>query len=365
MQNFPAGNSPDAVVAADFNGDGKLDLAVADYGNPSTGDDGGVSILLGNGDATFQAGIQVSAGKNPIWLAVGDFNKDGKQDLVLTDLGDRPNGSGTVEILLGNGDGTFQTPLTLMAGSEPFPLTVADYNGDGKMDFAVTDFNSGVYVFLGNGDGTFQASTLFPAGESPVAVASLDLDGDGKMDLAVADQHDPSSMDNGGVSVLLGNGDGTFQSPAFYAVAVFPTSLTIGDVNTDGKSDMVITSFIAAFGLEGSDINVLLGNGDGTFAPHISKVIGRSESTSVFPLSVKIGEFNPGRKPYVAEVLGNRVAVMPGNGDGTFQGSLFFDADQMPFQLTVGDFNQDGLPDIVVANQGSNDVTLLLNVTRH
>jgi hypothetical protein len=361
--NYPAGSSPGAVAVADFNGDGHLDIAVADYGNPTTGDNGGVSILLGNGDGTFQAATLISAGKNPIWIAVGDFNGDGRKDLVVSDFADRQTGgSGSVSVLLGNGDGTFQTPIPLSAGTEPFPLAVGDFNGDGKLDFAVTDFNSGVYLFLGNGDGSFQAPALISAGTNPVAIRAADLNGDGKLDLAVADMHDPASIDNGGVSVLIGNGDGTFQTPVFYAVAIFPTSLAIGDMNGDGKPDLAISSF-AVFGLERSVLNVLLGNGNGTFGANMTTITGSSNFVSAFALSVVIADFASSGKQDIAEVLGPAISILPGNGDGTFQGQLFFNADQLPFQLAVGDFNGDGKPDIVVANSGSNDITILLNAS--
>jgi uncharacterized protein (DUF2141 family) len=359
LRNYPAGNSPNGVAMADFDGDGKLDIAVANYGNPSTGDNGGVSILLGNGDGTFQAATLISAGKNPISIAVGDFSNDGRKDLVVSDYGARSTGgNGSVSVLLGNGDGTFQTPITLSAGNEPFPLAVGDFNGDGRLDVAVSDFDSGVYLFLGNGDGSFRAPVLINAGTNPVAIAAADLNGDGKLDLAVADFHDPSNIDNGGVSVLLGNGDGTFQTPVFYAVEIYPTSLAIGDLNGDGKPDLAISSFVSVFGLERSTLNVLLGNGDGTFGADISTGNGRS-----FPLSVVIADFDSSGKQDAAEVYGSLVSVLLGNGDGTFQGHLFFSADQEPSQLAVGDFNGDGKPDIVVANLGSNDITILLNAT--
>jgi uncharacterized protein (DUF2141 family) len=362
--NYPAGNSPDGVAIADFNNDGELDIAVADYGNPSTGDNGGVSILLGNGDGTFQPAISANAGKNPIWIAAGDFNNDGKKDLVIADFGDRQTGgSGTVQILLGNGDGTFQSPSSLSVGNEPFSLSVGDFNGDGKLDFAVSDFSAGLYVFLGKGDGSFKAPSLINAGTNPVAVVVADLNGDGKLDVAVADLNDPSNVDNGGVSVLLGNGDGTFQTPAFYAVSIFPTSIAIGDINADGKPDLAISSFVSSFGLEGSALNVLLGNGDGTFGGNLVTRTGRTLSGSVFPLSVAIAKFNSTGKQDIAEVIGPYISVLPGNGDGTLQAGLSFSADQGPFQLSVGDFNRDGKPDIVVANRDSNDITILLNAT--
>jgi hypothetical protein len=186
-QNYPACNAPTAVAVGDFNGDGKLDVAVADYGNPSTGDNGGVSILLGNSDGTIQPARLINAGKNPVSIAVGYFNDDGKQDLLLANFGNRSSGGkGNLTLLLGNGDGTFQPPITLTAGPEPFDLALGDFNNNGKLDFSVTDYSAGVYVSLGDGDGTFQPPVLFDTGNSPVAIVAHDFNGDAKLDLAVA-----------------------------------------------------------------------------------------------------------------------------------------------------------------------------------
>jgi hypothetical protein len=362
--NYPAGNTPEGVAVADFNGDGHLDIAVVDYGNPAIGDNGGVSILLGNGDGTFQAATLISAGKNPIWIAVGDFNGDGRKDLVVSDFANRQTGgSGSVSVLLGHGDGTFQTPVTLSAGNLPFAVAVGDFNSDGKLDFMVSDVNRGVFLFLGNGDGSFQTPTIVGAGTNPAAIAVADLNGDGKLDLAVGNQQDPSGSFNGGVSVLLGNGDGTFKTPVFYAVADFPTSLAIGDLNGDGKPDLAISSFAAAFGLEGSALNVLLGNGDGTFKADMATGTGHSITGNGFALSVVIADFASSGKQDIAEIVGPPVNVLPGRGDGTFLGQLFFSAGGGPFQLAVGDFNGDGKPDIVVADTSGNGITILLNAS--
>ena len=359
-RSFPAGNTPNGVVVADFNGDGKLDVAVADYGNPSTGDNGGVIVLLGNGDGTFQPAISVNAGKNPISIAVGDFNNDGKEDLVIADFGDRSTGgSGSVEVLLGNGDGTFQAPIKLSAGTEPFPLAVGDFNGDGKLDFAVTDFNSGAYIFLGNGDGTFRPPNLISTGNNPSAIASHDLNGDGKLDLAVAGT--PFSGFNSTVNILLGNGDGTFQSPVPYGIVeALPTSIASGDLNGDKKPDLVITQVACSFGLCGGPTITLLGNGDGTFHQPFQVAWGTREIT---PLSVHIADFTGSGKADLVEANGGFLVVLPGNGDGTFAGPLFFGAGQNPYALATGDFNGDGKPDIVVASHGSNNITILLNAT--
>jgi hypothetical protein len=371
---YGAGSAPTDVALVDLDGDGNLDVAVTDYGNPSAADDGGISILLGNGDGTFRVATSVPAGKNPIHIAAADFDNDGKQDLVISLLGDRPqNGSGSVEILFGNGDGTFTRTASFSAGTAPFTVTVGDFNRDGKMDFAVTDVNTGVYVFLGNSDGSFQKSGPITAGKSPDAVAMGDVNGDGIMDLAVADLHDPASIDYGGISILLGKGDGTFENPEYYRAALFPTSLAVGDVNGDGKPDIVASSFEAAFGLEGSVLDVFLGNGDGTFAADKSVRTGSGKYQSVFPLSVAIADFDSDGRPDVAEVLGPGVAIMRGNGNGTFQvlslsgpdqrQTLLFQPDKAPYKLAVGDLNGDGKPDIVVANQGSNSISVMINAT--
>jgi len=386
-QNFPAGNSPVAVAIADFNGDGKLDLAVADNGDSTTADDGGVSIMLGNGDGTFQAARQFRAGRNPVAIAIGDFNGDGRLDLVVSAMGDGPTGGNReLSILLGNGDGTFQAPITRTAGRNTFTLAVGDFNGDGKLDVAASDVSDpsvnadgGVELFLGNGDGTLQPPTLIAAGKNPVALVVKDWNGDGKLDLAVANQHDPDPTHfNGGVSILLGNGDGTFQPPTFIRVAQFPTSLTTGDLNGDGKADLFVASFVSLLGLSGSVHNVLLGNGDGSFRPAASAVTARTRGSpgAIFPLSPAVADFDSDMKADVAEIFGHSVTVLRGNGDGTFQGQLIstlgeltfqgrliFSAGPNPIALAIGDFNGDGRPDVVVANLGSNFVSVLLNTS--
>src|SRR5207249_3382514 len=156
-RDFPAGTAPVSVAAGDFNGDGQLDLAVADNGAKA------VSVLLGNGDGTFQAARAFPVGDYPRSVVVGDFNGDGKLDLVLTN----PNVD-TLSVLLGNGDGTFQDPTTFAAGTSPYSVAVGDFNGDGKLDLAVADrghpeshIAGAVSVLLGNGDGTFQAPLTF------------------------------------------------------------------------------------------------------------------------------------------------------------------------------------------------------------
>src|SRR5216684_1815090 len=242
-RDFTAGYDPIFVAVGDFNGDGVPDLVVANEGSNN------VSVLLGNGQGAFQAAQNFAAGTNPQSVAVGDFNGDGKLDLAVAN-----EGSGDVSVLLGNGDGTFQTAVAIATGTNPQSVAVGDFNGDGNLDLAVAnggDFSSGagsnVTVLLGNGDGTFQTARAFAVDDIPQSVAVGDFNGDGKLDLAVA------NLRSGDVSVLLGNGDGTFQGAVNYAAAG-ASSIAVGDFNGDGKLDLAVAS---------GSVSVLLGNGDG------------------------------------------------------------------------------------------------------
>src|SRR5439155_1077953 len=193
---FTAGRSPFSVAVGDFNGDGRLDLVTA---NISSND---VSVLLGNGDGSFQPARNfATGGTQPVSVVVGDFNGDGVLDLAVVN-----SSSNTVSVLLGNGDGTFQAPLTVAAGTNPVSVAVGDFNGDGAVDLAVTnvglDFNNevgDVAVRLGNRNGTFQAAWNFGAGVGASSVAVSDFNGDGKPDLAVGNTASRT------VSVLINN----------------------------------------------------------------------------------------------------------------------------------------------------------------
>jgi hypothetical protein len=227
-RNFPAGKNPDSVAVADFDGDRHLDLVVANEGS------GTLSVFLGNGDGSFQPARNFSAGSVPVSVAVGDFDGDGHLDLAVVN----DTNAGTVSVLLGKGDGSFQTLRTFPAGYSPSSLVVGDFNGDDHLDLAVTDSYAGntstgsVSVLLGNGDGSFQAARNVPV-RKPWSLAVGDFDGDGHLDLVVTHGYD--------VSVLLGNGDGNFQtarnSPAENGF------VAIGDFNRDGHLDLAGLSF--------------------------------------------------------------------------------------------------------------------------
>src|SRR2546425_7619330 len=249
--SYPVGTAPRAVAFGDFNGDGKVDLAVANSGNPAGGDDGNVSILMGNGDGTFQPTNNIPAGKNPFSVAVADFNGDKRPDVVVAN-----NSNNTVSVLLGNGDGTFQGPVGYTTGSGPVFVAVGDLNGDHHLDLVVPNPASlSVSVFLGNGDGTFQPHVDYPIGVGGAnGVVIADLDSDRKMDLIVSRPL--------GISILLGNGDGTFQTAMFFGAGLLTSDPVAADLNQDGKLDVVVTAH--GFFNNPGRVFLLPGNGDGT-----------------------------------------------------------------------------------------------------
>src|SRR5215207_5950326 len=194
------GFNPYAVAVGDFNGDGKLAVAVAN----AVGDS--VTIALGNGDGTFVSSIEYNTGDTPEGVAVGDFNKDGKLDVAVGNFFGGPGNAGTISVLFGNGDGTAQAAVNYSAGT-PQGLSAADLNSDGNLDLVTASTNTDkATVLLGNANGTFNAAVGYAVGTHPVGVAVADYNNDGKLDLVTA------NLDGAGLSILLGNGDGTFQA---------------------------------------------------------------------------------------------------------------------------------------------------------
>lgn len=281
------------IVVADFNGDGKLDMAVLNA-NSSV-----VTILLGNGDGTFTiAGSSPASGSGPNQLAVGDFNRDGIPDLAVTDTS-----TNSVNILLGNGDGTFTvTTSPPTVGSSPYEIAVGDFNGDGKLDLAVTDtYDDTISIVLGNGDGTFAAATTLHSGSNGSPIVAADFTGDGKLDLAVGVAGTGGASDS--ATILSGNGDGTFTTPqaGTAASANSISAIHVGDFNADGIVDLVLTdSNVGTF-------TVFLGSGTGSFTANTVSLPG----SPTFGLTSAVGDINgDGRTDLLVGVYGGGSALV-------------------------------------------------------
>ena len=401
----------DSVALADLNGDGKLDAVVANWcqsaGQFSCEGYGEVAVLIGNGDGTFQSPVRYSTGAyfaNSV--AVGDVNGDGTPDLVVANycLSIQPScgGDGAISVLLGNGDGTFQTAATYNSGgSYAYSVAVADVNGDGILDLAVSNTgpvganNGSVGVLLGNGDGTFRTAASYSSGgDIAASVAIGDVNGDGIRDLVVANYGGADGCGDCGAGVLLGNGDGTFRPAAIYNSGGGSTySVSAWDLRGDGILDLVAAS--RSSDDEGNrlraGVGVLLGNGDGTFQPTASYLAVGLQYIS-YPAvgwgidSLAVADINGDGVPdlviveqcrslehYTNCVGTGQVNVMLGNGDGTFQAPITYGSGGYEgSSIAIGDVNGDGRPDLVLTNAcGSTcsgpdgSVAVLLNTTSY
>ena len=333
------GGSPNAVAIADLNGDGIPDIVSANLTHRNS--QGSVSVVLGTGNGSFGTASMTPVYGEAYALAVADFNRDGKLDVVvLTDEG--------LFVLLGKGDGTFQPEVPITGGGELLQaLGVADFNGDGIPDIAVDLYKNSVdevQIFLGNGDGTFRAFASLPCSSfAPLAIA--DFNHDGKFDIAAV-CNGAGTSGYPAVVVFLGNGDGTFaEGQNLFVSSYGQYGVAVGDFNKDGKPDLAILE---------QGIAIFSGNGDGTFT--------RTGATTVSGSGPPVvGDFNGDGYPDIAtpDGTGGTVVVSLNNGHGAFPTYSAFSAGNALTLAAVADLNQDGKADIAVASSGSNSVDVL------
>jgi hypothetical protein len=291
---------------------------------------------------SFAAPVDYKTGTLPFADAVGDFNGDGILDVAVVNYN-----SNNVSVLLGNGDGTFQTAVNYTVGTEPSAITVGDFNSDGALDIAVADeIGETIAVLINKNDGTgdFNAAVLYPAGHAPRGIATGSLRNNGILDLVVANNL------GGDVTVFLGNGDGTFQTGVNYAADTNPKSVALGDFSNNGILD------IACANHNTNNVSILMGNGDGTFKAPVDYPVG------IDPRHVVTYDFNKDGNLDLATANGGEstVSILYGNGDGTFQPQIKYNAETSPRWLAVADYNNDGILDIATSNYDAKNVSILL-----
>ena len=339
--NYGAGNGSLSVFCADLDGDGDLDLAVANCG-------GNVYILKNNGDGTYQSAVNYTAGDCPYSVFCADMDGDGHLDLTVAN-----NNSNNVSILKNNGDGTFQSAVNYGAGSHPASVFCADLDRDGDLDLAVAnEDNANVSILKNNGDGTFQSAINYGVGTGPVSVFCADLDGDGHLDLAVANYND----DN--ISILKNNGDGTFQNPVNYVAVNRPLSVFCADLDGDGDLDLAVANRGPYPDYPGS-VSILKNNGDGTFQPKVDYGTG-NYTRSVFCADLD----GDGDLDLAAANENNaNVSILKNNGDGTFQSAINYGVGTSPVSVFCADLDGDGDFDLAVSS-GSDKASILRNLTQ-
>jgi len=345
--NSPAGRYPYAVTAGDFNNDGTLDLAVTNNNFRLTHSQ--VKVLLGSDQGKFQKPVGYSVGGEPTFVTSADLNGDGKLDLIVVNHRLRHH-PGKISVLLGNGDGAFQPQVTYKAGEAPWQAAVADFNGDGKLDLAVTrEGKPGIVsILLGNGDGTFQPQIKVPAGHNPFYIVTGDLNGDGKPDLVVAGQGPKIAT-----TTLLGNGDGTFHVGWTIDNQVPVSGIALGDFNGDGKLDLAETY------ADVQRLIIRLGNGDGTFNEGARYSVGKAPG----PIAVADFDGDGVLDIAVADFYNQTINVLLGKGDGTFTsaGRFALKLGAVAVDLITSDVNRDGRPDLIATDISNGVVSVLLN----
>ena len=335
---------PYQVITADFNNDGNLDLAVADWLS------GTVSVLLGNGDGTFQKPIKFS-NPGPVAIAAGDFNEDGNTDLAVVEFGG--TGYSVLALYLGGGDGKFRAGAKYRLGIQTSFLTLADFNGDGHLDVAAPDsgngINGSVMVFFGTGKGTLKKPARYYLHAEPASMAAADLNRDTHPDLAV--------VTLGNVAVLLNDGTGKFQKPVSYSAGGGETlDIVTADLRNDGRQDLVIANNSAG-------MVVLLNKGNGTFSKPTIYVATCHNCQA--PSACTLADFNlDGNLDVACATNIDDSYFFYGDGTGKFGPAIPIN-DTINFNggesIAAGDFDHNGAPDLAIPIELKGKVAIMLN----
>ncbi len=332
--DYQAAQTPLAAVVADFNGDGHSDVATSD---PS----GYIAVLYGNG-STMGSLTQFAAGSGAKSMVVADFNRDGKPDMAVAN---QTANSFSILRAFGIGFTTLDNPLTFT----PYSIASGDFDRDGDPDLAIADPGSNsVYITLHDNSGNFLPGTAYATATGATGafgIATGDLNADGKLDLAVANET------SNNVTVMMGDGAGSFTSGANYGVGTSPRSIAIGDFNRDGKLDLAVTNYGT------TTVSILLANGVGTFAAAVDYTVGSN------PESVAAGDFDVDGTIdlAVANQGSDNVSILRGIGNGTFAAAVNHGVGDEPHAVAIGDFNRDGSPDVVTANGVSGTISIVAN----
>jgi VCBS repeat-containing protein len=335
------GTQPRSITAGDFNGDGRLDLAVANDGSDN------VSVLLGNGAGGFTGPTNFTAGDGPFSVATADLDGDGKLDLVVAN-----NTSDNVSVLLGNGTGGFTGPTNFAAGDGALSVAIGDINRDGRLDLAVSNYNTGkVSVLLGDGSGGFVGPTPFAAGTNPYGIALGDLNGDGFLDIAAANEIPGVSSND--VTVLLNNGSGGFGAATSFAAGTKSISVAMGDFDGDNDLDLAVAN------QDSDNVSVLLNNGSGT-----AFTLGSTLTAGGTPFNVRTADIDGDGFLDLAVVrFDGHLSVFHGTGTGSFVTLPELTTGNEPTSVAIGDFDGNGAADLAVTSFFNNNVSVFLNNT--
>jgi hypothetical protein len=346
--DYSAGSWPERQLVADLNNDGKLDMITLDSINNA------VVVRLGKGNGTFASPQSFSTGSQPSGLAVADFNADYNLDIVTANYSG--GGPGTVSVLLGNGNGTLGSHTDFAVGQGPIAVAAADFECDGFPDLAVANSVESTVTLLHNtSSGPFITYATTATGPDPVALTVGDFNRDGALDVAVTNV---GPFSGNTVSILFGDAQGNFFPKIDYVTDSGPQSVVAADLNHDGILDLVTANgcgHSSTCGRPGS-VSVLLGNSNGTFQNTVNYNAGN------YPFSVVAGNFRAvdALDLAVTDLDSGQIFVLLGKGDGTFPSSFLIPTNGRPVGLAMGDFNNDGRPDLIGGGTSPAMATVML-----